>query len=120
MIKRKKHRRFGCKLQEKLYAKERKLELLNDAHKRCIAARELKIAQQNEMLVSLEMINTCLMRHLDADNIELSADELRYSYNEYYGEVTFKDDSIEFRIVKKNAADAEPAADNAGTEPAAD
>lgn len=120
MIKRKKHRRFGCKLQEKLYAKERKLQLLNEAHKRCIAVREIKIAQQNEMLVSLEMINTCLMRHLDADNIELSADELRYSYNEYYGEVTFKDDSIEFRIVKKNAADAEPAADNAETEPAAD
>lgn len=120
MIKKKKHRRFGCKLQEKLYAKERKIELLNDAHKRCIAARELKIAQQNEMLVSLEMINTCLMRHLDADNIELSSDELRYSYNEYYAEVTLKEDSIELRIVKKDTAEVNPAADNAGTEPAAD
>lgn len=120
MIKRKKHRRFGCKLQEKLYAKERKLQLLNEAHKRCIAVRELKIAQQNEMLVSLEMINTCLMRHFDADNIELSADDLRYSYNEYYAEVTFKEDSIELRIVKKDTAEVNPAADNAGTEPAAD
>ena len=111
MIKRKKHRRFGCKLQEKLYAKERKLQLLNEAHKRCIAVREITIAEQKEWIHTIAMINACLLKHLDVSNMELSRKELCDTFNDYYVGLIFKEDSIELRIAKKDTAETEPAAD---------
>ena len=120
MIKKKKHRRFGCKLQEKLYAKERKLQLLNEAHKRCIAVRDIQIIKQKDLLLTVSMINECLLKHLNVSKIEFSRKELLDTYNDYYLDAALKDDSIELRFAKKDTAEKEPAADTAEKEPAAD
>ena len=100
MIKRKKHRRFGCKLQEKLYAKEKKLEALNAAHKRCVAVRDIQIAKQKASLETMIKINVCLMKELGHDCIEIKLADLKdMGLNEVM--VVPDIDSIKLRLINE-------------------
>lgn len=110
MIKRKKHRRFGCKLQEKLYAKEKKLEALNYAHKRCVAVRDIQITKQKASLETMIKINVCLMKELGRDCIEIKLNELKgMGLNEVM--VVPDIDSIKLRLINEKTVGIEPTAD---------